>query len=144
MNSFICVVYPECDQMVNKFAVFTSNANENEKDLIKKDLKNLYYICRHHFEEKYLDRNKQRAEQLMSPDPTPTIFHEDLVQNKPTVLPIIIIPPRKPQFERIFQEDELNSSAYKRFKINTLSDINETLLKYLGLHVLQTMLFSIK
>ena len=46
------------------------------------------------------------------------------------VLPCIIAS-RRPPFQRTFQEDELNSSASKQFKIKNISDINETLSKYL-------------
>ena len=71
----------------------------------------------------------------MSLDPTPTICPEDLVQNKPSVLPTIITGPHKPPFKRILQEDRLNSSAYKQLRINNLSDISEKLLKYLGIYM---------
>ena len=60
-------------------------------------------------------------ELIMALAQTPTIFPEDLVQNKPSVLPIIIIVPRKLSFKRIFQEDELNNNAYKQLKIYPIS-----------------------
>ena len=44
------------------------------------------------------------------------------------------IAPRKPPFKIIFEQHELNSSANKRLKINSLSDINEKLLKCLSIH----------
>ena len=49
------------------------------------------YICKHYCEEKYLIKNKQRVELIMSLTTTQTIFPEDLVENNSSVLPMLLL-----------------------------------------------------
>ena len=139
--------------MVNKCSVFACNSNKKGHEnkavfrlpvksetrtkwfrfLNRKDLKedaSFIFICELHFEEKFLNRNKERTRLIKFPEPIPTIYPKELVEEKPSVLPTSSTT-RKPPFPRVFQPDEIESKAYQELKISSLSDVNDGLLKFL-------------
>ena len=92
----------------------------NRKNL-SEDMKYIY-ICELHFEEKFLNRNKNRVRLINAKNPVPTIFPNGI--EKKSLLPNLITL-RKPPTVRMVQNDEQKLDAYKKLFSNLFSKIIE-------------------
>ena len=101
----------------------------NEKDV--ENLKHIF-VCWKHFSDDVMNKNEKRCRLIKSLKPVPTIVPScQVIPNVSEAVLGTIKTPRKPQRQRIFQEDEL-ASFRKKDSINGLEDISEEKIKSLG------------
>ena len=69
------------------------------------------YVCELHFEEKFLNRSKQRVRLVNAKKPVPTVLPQSL-QEKKSLLQTNTTPRKLPK-QRVFRQDEISSTAYR-------------------------------
>lgn len=99
----------------------------NRKDL--SSIKNIF-LCEKHFEKSFLCYNNKRIRLKDSMKPVPTIFTDSQASLPTSCLPIVK-KHRKLPTERVYQPDQLEDFRNKD-RIMDFSDINESLVKYIG------------
>ena len=83
------------------------------------------FICEHHLEDKYIQRNTKYPRLIKSMKPIPTIHRESLKDRhslQPSIPKL-----RKPPTQRVFQEDEFDKFKHLDI-IKDFGDINDSLL----------------
>ena len=101
----------------------------NRKDLKIVQFKYVF-VCEKHFDDRYLNKKKNRVRLIASQNPIPTILSESQRNQPKSVVPSMKTPRKKPV------DRQSNCSQYEELKnedkIKNFFDIGETLLKKLG------------
>ena len=100
----------------------------NRSDLDKNS--SYIFVCQKHFEPRFLNRGGERVRLIKKLNPVPTIYPDGRQKETPSLQKSLPSFRRSPKV-RVFQEDQLNKFQ-KEDEIDGFSDVNDSLLKYIG------------